>query len=226
MKHSVLVIGIGRFGAATARELMRLGHDVLAVDQSEAVVSDIAPDVTHALQVDATDIEALKTIGAGDFEHAIVAISGHAEPSIFATMALKQLGVSNVVAKAGTALHGSILERVGADRVVYPEREMGARVAHLFAYPNVLDYIDVAPGFGLVMLRPPESFHGRTIGELELSQKTQLSPIALRRGERVIVNPHRDERIAPGDQLILIGRDAGLAKLEEPPGGADRPGVR
>ncbi len=213
MKHSVLVIGLGRFGASAARELMRLGHDVLAVDHDEQLVNDIAPDVTHAVQADASDIDSLRVIGAGDFDHAIVAISSAAEPSIFATMALKQLGVRNVVAKAGTILHGSILERVGADRVVYPEREMGARVAHLFAYPSVLDYLDVAPGFGLVMLRPPEAFIGRTIGELELPTKLQLSPIALRRGERVVVNPHRDEKIQPGDQLILIGRDTGLAQL-------------
>jgi trk system potassium uptake protein len=215
MKQSVLVIGLGRFGASAARELMRLGHDVLAVDHDEQLVNDIAPDVTHAVQADASDIDALRVIGAGDFDHAIVAISSAAEPSIFATMALKQLGVRNVVAKAGTILHGSILERVGADRVVYPEREMGARVAHLFAYPSVLDYLDVAPGFGLVMLRPPEAFIGRAIGELELPTKFQLSPIALRRGERVVVNPHRDEKIQPDDQLILIGRDTGLAQLPD-----------
>ena len=212
MKHSVLVIGLGRFGTAAALELTRLGHDILAVDRDEQPVNDIAPQVTHALQADATDLAALKAIGAAEFEHAIVAISGEAEPSIFATMALKQLGVPNVVAKAGTTLHGSILERVGADRVVYPEREMGVRVAHLFAYRNVVDYIDVAPGFGIVVLRPPEAFVGRTLGELELPKQFELSPIALRRGDRVTVNPDRDEKIGADDQLILIGRDEGLAR--------------
>ena len=215
MKHSILVIGLGRFGTAAALELMRLGHDILAVDRDEQPVNDIAPQVTHALQADATDLAALKAIGAAEFEHAIVAISGEAEPSIFATMALKQLGVRNVVAKAGTTLHGSILERVGADRVVYPEREMGVRVAHLFAYRNVVDYIDVAPAFGIVVLQPPEAFVGRTIGELDLPKQFELSPIALRRGDRVTVNPHRDEKIGAGDQLILIGRDEGLARLPD-----------
>jgi trk system potassium uptake protein TrkA len=194
---------------------MSLGHEVLAVDRDEVAVNDIAPDVTHAVQLDASDIDALKAIGAGEFNHAIVAISGAAEPSIFATMALKQLGVRNVVAKAGTSLHGSILERIGADRVVYPEREMGARVAHLFAYRNIVDYIDVAPGFGIVMLRPTETFVGRTIGELDLGRRLQLSMIGLRRGEHVTVNPHRDERIVAGDHLILMGRDAGFAQLPE-----------
>ena len=214
MKHSVLVIGLGRFGTAAVRELMRLGHEVLAVDHDEALVNDIAPETTHAVQLDASDLDALTGIGAGEFEHAIVAISGQTEPSIFATMALKQLGVRNVVAKAGSSLHGQILERVGADRVVYPEREMGARVAHVFAHPSVVDYIDVAPGFGIVMLQPPASFVGRSLAELDLVRRLQLTPIGLRRGDKVTVNPHRDERIAQGDQLILLGRDAGLEELD------------
>jgi trk system potassium uptake protein TrkA len=213
MKQSVLVIGLGRFGSAAARELMRLGHDVLAVDRDEAVINDIATEVTHALQLDTTDVDALRGIGAAEFDHAIVAISGNAEPSIFTTMALKQLGVPNVVAKAGSSLHGAILERVGADRVVYPEREAGARVAHLFAYPNVVDYIDVSPEFGLVMLRPPTAFIGRTLGELELAATYELTPVALRRGERLVVNPSDDERVADGDMLVLVGRDDGLGRL-------------
>ncbi len=212
MKHSVLVIGLGRFGSAAARELMRLGHDVLAVDRSEQPVNEIAPFVTQALQVDASDDDGLKAIGAGEVEHAGVALTSAAEPSIFATLALKQLGVGNVVAKAGSPLHGTILERVGADRVVYPEREIGARVAHLFPYPSVIDYMDIAPGFGITMLRPPKAFIGKTLGELDLGRR-ELSAVALRRGDKVTVNPHHGERLTEGDQLILVGRDAGLEKL-------------
>jgi trk system potassium uptake protein TrkA len=215
MKQSVLVIGLGRFGASAALELMRLGHDVLAVDRDEAIVNDIAPEVTHALQLDATDIDALKGIGAAEFDYAIVAISGSAEPSVFTTMALKQLGVRNVVAKAGSALHGAILERVGADRVVYAEREAGVRVAHLFAYPSVVDYIDVSPEFGLVMLRPPAGFVGRTLRELDLDGLYQLTPVSMRRGDRFTVMPSEDERIQADDMLILVGRDDGLARLAE-----------
>ena len=213
MKQSVLVIGLGRFGSAAARELMRLGHDVLAVDSDEAAVSEIASDVTQALQLDAADLEALKGIGAGEFDHAIVAISGQGEPSVFATMALKQLGVGNVVSKAGTPLHGAILERVGADRIVFPEREMGVRIAHLFGYPNVIDYVDVAPDFGLVVVRVPPDFVGRTLGEIDLGARFQLTPVALRRGDRLTVQPSDSERVEPGDVLILVGSDEGLARL-------------
>lgn len=213
MKTSILVIGLGRFGTAAARELERLGHEVLAVDRDEAAVNDIAPDVTHATQLDASDEAALRSIGAGDFETAIVAISSASEASIFATMALKNLGVRHVVAKAANALHGSILERVGADRVVYPEREMGTRVAHSLAIPGVVDYLDVAPRFGIVKVRPPAAFVGQTLTELNLPVRLRLSPIALRRGTDVTVNPHGGVVIAAGDELILIGLDEQMERL-------------
>ena len=215
MKHSVIVIGLGRFGTAAARELTALGHEVLAIDADEAHVNDIAPDVTHAIQLDASDENALRSVGAADFEHGIVAISTNVEASIFATMALKNLGVGNVIAKAATALHGSILERVGADRVVYPEREMGTRVSHTFSIRTVVDYIDVAPGFGIVKIRPPKGFVGKTLRELDLTNRFKLTPIAVRRGKDVTVNPHRDDRIAETDELILIGLDTGLEQLGE-----------
>ena len=211
--QQVMVIGLGRFGAALARELERLGHEVLAVDHDEVIVNDIAGAVTHAVQLDASDEDALRSAGAADFRHAVVAISGLTEPSIFATMALKRLGVQNVIAKAGSRLHGEILARVGADRVVYPERETGERLAHTFAVANVIDYLDVAPEFGIAKIRPPSSFVGKTLGEVDLRGRLSLTPVALRRDRRVIVNPTRDERIEQGDELILVGRDDRLDQL-------------
>jgi trk system potassium uptake protein TrkA len=213
LKTSVMVIGLGRFGTAAARELMALGHEVLAIDANEGIVNELAPEMTHAVQLDAADEAALRAIGAGDFEHAIVAITGSVEASVYATMALKTIGVGNVVAKAGTRLHGEILERVGADRVVYPEREMGERVAHSFAVRNVVDYLDVAPRFGIVKVAPPASWVGRPIRDLDLAGRLGLTAIALRRGDGVTVNPGRDEVVGAGDELILIGRDDRLEDL-------------
>lgn len=213
MKSSILVIGLGRFGAAAARELERLGNEVLAIDRNEAIINDIAPDVTHAIQLDAIDEGALRSVGAGEFEFAIVAISSATEASIFATMALKNLGVHHVIAKAATELHGAILERVGADRVVYPEREMGTQVAHSLAIPDVIDYLDVAPRFGIVKVRPPASFVGRSLKELDLPGRLQISPIVLRRGSEVTFNPHRDIVIAADDELILMGTDDHLERI-------------
>jgi trk system potassium uptake protein TrkA len=213
MKRSVLVVGLGRFGTAAALELMRLGDEVLAVDLDESRVNDIAADVTHAAQLDAGDDQALRSIGAGDFEHAIVAISGNAEASIFATMALKTLGVRNVVAKAGTPLHAAILSRVGADRVVFAEGEAGRELAHTFAIPAVLDYLDVGTRFGIARVRPPASFVGRRLGELDALPRLRLSAVALTRGEEVFVNPGPDQQIAAGDELILVGLDESLERL-------------
>jgi trk system potassium uptake protein TrkA len=215
MGEQVIVVGLGRFGRAVARELEALGHEVLAIDQDEQVVNDIAPDVTHAVQLDATDEAALRAAGAGDFNAAIVSISSSAQASIFATMALKDLGVSNVIAKAGSSLHGRILARVGADRVVFPESEMGQRVAHSFNVPNVIDYLDIAPNFGIETVRPPAHFVGRTLREIDLVARLQLTPIALRRGDSVTVNPHLEERIREGDELVLIGRDDQLGQLRD-----------
>ena len=215
MKQQVIVVGLGRFGAAAARELNALGHEVLAVDADEEVINDVAPDVTHAVQADASDEQALRSIGAADFQTAIVAISSALEASIFATMALKRLGVPTVIAKAAGPLHGEILERIGADRVVYPEREAGIDVAHTLSIPHVVDYIDLAPGHGIAKINVPATFVGRTLRELDLPTRLKVTPIALRHGNEVTVNPHRDQRLADGDQLVLVGLDDQLARLSD-----------
>ena len=214
MKHSVLVIGLGRFGTAAAEELVALGHEVLAIDADEGMVNEIAPRVTRAIQLDATDPEALRAVGAADFGYAIVAISGAIESSIFATMALKELGVGHVIAKAATRLHGAILERAGADRVVFPEREMGQRVAHSFSVRDVVDYLDVARDVGIVKVHPPASIVGRSFRDLDLDGRLGLTPVAVRRGDAVTVNPPPETVVQQGDELILIGRDDHLEQLD------------
>jgi len=213
MRQQVLVVGLGRFGSAVARELHTLGHEVMAVDGNEATVNDVAPHVTHAVQLDASDENALRAAGAAEFGTAVVAMSSAVEASIFATMALKRLGVPHVIAKASGDLHGAILERIGADRVVYPEREAGIDVAHTFRIPQVLDYIDLAPRFGIAKVSVPADFLGKTLRELDLTGRFKITPIALRRGDHVTVNPHREERLQEGDQLVLIGLDDQLALI-------------
>ena len=213
MRQQVLVVGLGRFGSAVARELHALGHEVMAIDANESTVNDVAPNVTHAVQLDASDEDALRAAGAAEFGTAVVAMSSAVEASIFATMALKRLGVPMVIAKASSALHGAILERIGADRVVYPEREAGIDVAHTFRIPQVLDYIDLAPRFGIAMVAVPADFVGKTLRDLDLTGRFKVTPIALRRGDNVTVNPHREERMQEGDMLVLVGLDDQLALM-------------
>lgn len=213
MGQQVIVVGLGRFGSAAARELEALGHEVLAVDVNEGVINEIAAEVTHAVQADASDEDALRALGAGHFQNAVVAMSSSVEASIFATMALKRLGVPRVIVKASTALHGAILERIGADRVVYPESEAGADVAHTLLIPEVLDYIDLAPRFGVAKISVPAAFVGRTLRELDLGTRFKVTTLALVQGAAVEVNPHRDEPLREGDYLLLIGNDDELAKV-------------
>jgi trk system potassium uptake protein TrkA len=175
-KQHVAVLGLGRFGQAVARELARLGHDVLAIDSSEKLVQELADEVTHAAQADVTDIEALQELGLADFDTAIVGISSQLEASILATVLLKRLGVKRILAKAANELHGSILEQVGASRVVYPERETGRRVAHSFAAPGVRDYLDVAPGYGFARVPVFEGWIGKPLAELERLPATADQP--------------------------------------------------
>jgi trk system potassium uptake protein TrkA len=208
-----LVVGLGRFGTAAALEAMVLGHEVLAVDNDAATVNRIASGVTHAMELDAGDEAALRSIGAGDFDYAIVAMSSAIETSIFATMALKTLGVGHIVAKAASVLHGAILERVGAERVVYAEQEAGVRVAHFLGAPDVIDYLDVGPRFGIVKVRVPSGYVGKSLGEIDLRGRIGLTPVALRRGKSVTVIPHRDERLTSTDELILLGSDDRLDEI-------------
>lgn len=212
MGEQVIVVGLGRFGSAVARELSSLDHEVLGVDVDEAAVNEIASEVTHAVQLDASAEGTLRSIGAGDFSAAVVGMAGDTDASIFATMALQDLGV-RTIAKAGSPLHARILERVGADRVVYPEQEAGVRVAHTFNIAGVVDYLVVAPRFGIARVVPPAAYVGKTLRELDLQTNFRLTPIALSRGEKVVVNPPRDEVLRAGDELVLVGRDEGFVRF-------------
>jgi trk system potassium uptake protein TrkA len=188
-RRNVAVLGLGRFGQSVALELSRLGHDVLAVDVDEKQVAQIADSVTHAVQADLTDGDALAELGLGDFDTVIVAMSSRLEASIIAIAHVRQLGSRRIVAKAGSDLHGSILRQVGATRVVYPERETGQRLARSFAAPGVLDYLDVAPGYGIARVRVDVGLDGRRIAELGLAETVGLTVIGLHRGGRVTLNP-------------------------------------
>jgi trk system potassium uptake protein TrkA len=212
-RRQVAVLGLGRFGASVARELTRLGHDVLALDANERVIQDVADEVTHAVQVDVTDEDALRELGLGAFETAIVGISSDLEASILATVLLKRLGVRRIVAKAANDLHGSILHQVGATRVVLPERETGVRVAHSFGAPGVSDYLDVAPGYGVARVLVAPEFLGRTLGDVDLGTLCGVTVAALRHGDRVIVNPPPTEVLRAGDELIVLGLDENLERL-------------
>jgi trk system potassium uptake protein TrkA len=220
-RRQVAVLGLGRFGETVARELTRLGHDVLAIDSNERVVQAVADHVTHAVQADSTDEDELNELGLSRFDTAIVAVSGSLEASILTTVLLKRLGVRRIVAKAANELHGSILEELGVSRAVHPEREMGLRVAHSFAAPGVLDYFDVAPGYGFARVPATELLVGKTLGALDLQRTYGVTAIALHRSGTVTLNPAPAEVLREDDELIVAGLDEDLERL---PANAPRPG--
>lgn len=213
MAWQVMVLGAGRFGSAVARELERLGHEVLVVDRDPRAIESIADDVTEAINADVASEEALTQLGVQQFDAAVVAIGTDERSSIMATALLKRLGVKLVVSKAQNPLHGEILDMIGADRIIYPESETGTRVAHSLTMPlAVIEYFDVGPGYGLAKLSG-EQFNGRTIDDLELRTRYSVTPLFLRRGDKVIVNPHGSERLTAKDELTVAGRDEQLEKL-------------
>jgi trk system potassium uptake protein TrkA len=206
---------MGRFGASVARTLASLGYDVLAVDKDPKAVDEIAEHVTQAVAADATDEDSLLEIGIRNFEVAIVGIASDVESSVLTTVLLKRIGVPLVIARAQSELHALTLEKIGADRVVFPERDHGVRVAHSLVNPDVQDYMELAPNFGVSKVRPPLKFVGKTLEECELDPegKFGITVLALRRGNQVILDPDKSEIIQQGDMLVLAGVDEGLERL-------------
>ncbi len=215
MKKQIVVIGLGRFGISLATTLMAEGHDVLAVDKDENKVQNIASQVTHAIQADATNEAVLKELGVADFEIAIVAIGSAIQNSVLATILLKKLGVKYVIARANDELHGSILEKIGADNVVYAEREMGARVARGVTLIEVSDYMTVVPGYGIAKFKVPPHLAGDSLSSLGFGRtgEWEVAALLIQREKEVIVTPGASEKIQLDDVLILAGGDDKLEKM-------------
>ncbi len=214
MKKQVAVIGLGRLGIALATTLHSLGHDVLALDVDEKNIQNIASQITHAVQADATDETTLRKLGIGNFDIAIVTTSD-VESSVLTTVLLKKLGVGYIIARADNELHGSILERIGADKVVYPEREMGIGIAHALTLGDVIDYIPVTGGYGVVKLTAPPSFVGRTLSDLGFGSKGKwrVAVLLILRQQEVTITPGDMEMVKPGDALVVSGNWDSLEEL-------------
>ena len=201
---SVLVVGLGRFGSALAEDLQRLGHDVLAVDASGTLVQEWSDRLTHVVQADATNEAAMRQLGADGFPVAVVAIGTGIEASLLSTGVLIDLGVREVWAKAITASHGRILERIGAGHVVYPERDTGRRVAHLIS-GKLIDYIEFDDGFAIAKLGAPQEAHGRTLAEAALRSRYGITVVGVKRPGQDFTYAQPDTRVGAGDLLIVSG---------------------
>lgn len=209
------VIGLGRFGSSVARTLQSMGYEVLGIDTDEERTQALMDSLTHVVQADATDENTLKSLGIRNFDTVIVAIGEDIQASILVTLLVKELGVKYVVVKAQNDLHGKVLYKIGADRVVFPERDMGARVAHNLVSSNILDYIELAPDYSIVEVAATEKMIGKTLRQLDLRQRFGVNVLAIKRAENVIVSPRADDRITEEDVLVVIGSNEDLQEMEK-----------
>ncbi len=212
MKNFV-VIGLGRFGKAVAVELCELGNQVLAMDTDRDLVQDVSDQVTHAVAGDARDPAVLKALGIADYDCAVVAVGNDVGSSALVTMRLKEAGVPKVVCKAQSHVHQRLLEKIGADRVVFPEHEMGIKVAQGLARSNVLNFIELSQDYGIVEVDLPAGWAQKTIRELDVRAKFGVNVIAVRRGQDINVAPGAEWVLAAGDKLIVLGRDSDISAL-------------
>jgi trk system potassium uptake protein TrkA len=215
-KPRVAVLGLGQFGRALAQALTRDGCEVLAVDSSAKHVERIRDDVARAAVADVRDAAALRELLASPVDVVIIAIGGSLEASILATFHLLELGVKEVWAEANSDEWAEVLTRVGATRILSPEREMGRRLAQQIANPNLLEFLPLTEGHGVLEVEAPSWTHGKTLAELNLRAAMSLAVIAMRDAEgKVTVVPGGGARVEPGAQLTLVGRDADLARFRE-----------
>ncbi len=215
-----VIIGFGRFGEAVSSTLHNLGYEVLAVDKDQKNVDRALTNgfASHAIQLDATDTSALKEAGILEFETAIVAMGRYIEQSIITTLNLKEANVSFVVAKASSAIHVKLLQKVGADRVVFPEREMGCELARALSKPRILERFDLDPNHSIVEVRVPKKFDGKTIAELELRNRYGLNVIAVNQEEgenQFEINPPADQQLRKGTSIVVIGANKDIEQLSK-----------
>ncbi|MCS7202756.1 MAG: TrkA family potassium uptake protein [Dictyoglomus sp.] len=211
--YQFTVIGLGRFGSTVAITLERLGCSVLAIDENEQKVEALKDYVSFAKVADATNINALRDAGVQNSDVAIIAIANDIQSSVLATLLVKELGVKYVVAKAVNDAHGKILEKIGADLVVFPEKESGELLAQRLVVPNIIDFMELSANVKIFEVKPNPHLIGKTLDELQLRRKYNLNVLAILRGGDIIINPHPDVRVEQEDILYIVGTLDSLNKL-------------
>ena len=213
-----LLIGIGRFGNALATRLFQLGHEVLAIDIDEEAVQSISDKVTHAVTADATDENVLRSLGARNFDVGVVAIGEDIQASIITTLILKEMGLKYVVAKAQNETHAKVLKKLGADRVVFPERDMGIRVAHNLIATNILDIIELSPDYSLLEFEAFSTWIDKSLENINLRAKYGINVLAIKNNNSngyINVAPKAQDVVRRGDILVVVGSNEDLLKLEK-----------
>ena len=215
MKKEFAVIGLGRFGGSIVKELIELDANVLAIDISSAKVDEFASIATQAVTADTTDESVLQSLGIRNFEHVIVAIGENIQASILTTLILKEIGVPKITVKAQNDNHEKLLLKIGADRVVHPERDMGIRIANNMISNNILDYLELSDEHSIAEIIANEKIVGNTLIDIDIRAKYGVNIVAIKRGNDIVISPQATERIKVDDILIVIGSDADIYNFEK-----------
>lgn len=208
-RDAVVVIGLGRFGGAVAESLLELGHEVLGIDENPAIVQAWADRLSHVVQADTTDSATLKRLGIEDFPRAVVGIGTDIEASVLTVLALTEVGMADIWAKALSTKHGRILERTGAHHVIYPEADMGRRVAHLVA-GRMMDFMEIEDGVAICKTRVPSDATGRTLAECGLRRRYGVTVVGVKRPGAPFVHATPETVLEPGDTVVVAGTSAQL----------------
>ena len=212
-KRDFVVFGLGKFGRSVAESLSINGCDVLAIDKNEEIIQDMASTVTHAVQADVTDQDALNALGVRNFDAAIIAISNDMQSSIMATILVKDMGVPYVLAKAQNEIHKKVLEKVGADKVVFPEREIGIRIANNLISDNFVDYIELSEDYSIVEVSILGEWIGKSLEDLHMRTKYGMNVMAIKHGANINITPGPNVTLQEGDVLVVIGSNKDLKKI-------------
>lgn len=211
---SVVVFGAGRFGSALAKELFEEDIEVMIVDNDEEKIQEIASQVTTAIIADVVDEGAIKELGLSNFDVAIIAIGSNLEASVVAAVEAKEYGIPMIYAKASTEMQARILKKIGVDKIIYPELEVGERLARSISGRSILEYIHFSDEYSIVEINLLNHWAGKTILELDVRNKYKINIIAIRRRDRTIVSPNASERLEKDDRLIIIGEEKYLKDME------------
>ncbi|WP_337102758.1 potassium channel family protein [Paenibacillus sp. YIM B09110] len=213
-KKQFAIVGMGRFGSSVAKALTEMGYEVLAIDSSEDRIQDVVGTVTHAVSADSTDEEALRALGVRNFDVVVVAIGQDIQASILTTIILKDLGVKTLIVKAQNELHGKVVSKIGADKVIYPERDMGLRLAHHLASPNILDYIELSDDYSIVEMKASNAMVGKSLKQLDIRAKYKCNVMAIKTGPEMNIAPYADDLIRMNDVLVIVGKNSDVRILE------------
>lgn len=210
-----IVFGSGRFGSTVAKRLYDLNNDVVVVDSNSEVIDQISPNVTEAIVCDLEDENAADELGLNNFDVAVVAIGGNLEAAIMAVLASKEAGIPRIVAKAANYRAGKILQKVGADKIIYPERDMGYRLANNLANKNLIDSFEVSKGYGIFEFEANNDMIGRSLAEIKLRDKYNFTVLMIKRKGEIYVNPTSNFQIQKEDVLTILGSDEKIKKFNE-----------